>query len=443
MGNARTRWNTRRLNIATSERGLVVRVFKLPRDTLSTLDRSMRGRFSDALVEIARLGGDPELHAERPQSPDGIWALVVTGARVRIRFEVTDIIAVGVVVRVHIVDYADELKASFAEQIRNREVVEGIGLAFPWAWPLRSGKGRVSRPAAPTRCHRALLKALRRFGGFGQSMSLQHAAQILTAALVSGIDMTRSGILGLGHHSLDPTVPLDRCTRLNVVKAVTTLGALEISRRAVKVIGSDEAPLHVLQAAATGPAWIATSQALEQDRCEIAVDRSEIRTCSWACGGSATIGGAARPASVEGREMTAPNPGIEARLHLVRANRSSVYTMLCRAVGGDLPVGDAVVVVADSTDPVGRELSEAAAEKAGLNVDDQSAQVRERGEIPTAIIVIPRAAAKMIFGASHPSIAAGLDRQPPPGSARVVSVAAGAAMLVHVDVRPTAPIAQG
>ncbi len=29
----------------------------------------------------------------------------------------------------------------------------------------------------------------------------------------------------------------------------------------------------------------------------------------------------------------------------------------------------------------------------------------------------------------------------PPDSVRVVSIAAGAAMLVHVDVRPTAPIA--
>lgn len=139
--------------------------------------------------------------------------------------------------------------------------------------------------------------------------------------------------------------------------------------------------------------------------------------------------------------MIAPNSGEEARLYLVRANRSAIYVMLCRAVSGGLPVCDALVVVADTSDDVGRELADAAASKAGLHADDEAAQGQERGEIPTAIIVISIADAKRLFASSHPNVARGLDRQPPHGCTRVVSVSAGGAMLVHCDIRPTSPIA--
>lgn len=58
--------------------------------------------------------------------------------------------------------------------------------------------------------------------------------------------------------------------------------------------------------------------------------------------------------------MTAPNPGIEKRLHLVKAKRSAIYVMLSRFAAGGRSVADAVVVVADTSDPVGLELAEAA-----------------------------------------------------------------------------------
>jgi hypothetical protein len=139
--------------------------------------------------------------------------------------------------------------------------------------------------------------------------------------------------------------------------------------------------------------------------------------------------------------MKPPNPDTEARLHLVKANRAAIYVMVCRAVGGGLSVGDAVVIVADTSDPVGLELADAAAVKAGLYVHNEASRVQEHGEIPTAIIAVPLEAAKSIFSESHPSIASGLVRPVPTGCVRVVSIAAGAAMLVHTDVRPTAPIA--
>ena len=139
--------------------------------------------------------------------------------------------------------------------------------------------------------------------------------------------------------------------------------------------------------------------------------------------------------------MDPPNPGTEARLHLVKANRAAIYVTLCRAVSGGLAVGDAVVVVADTSDPVGLELADAAATKAGLNVQAEASRVQELGEIPTAIFAVPLEAAKAIFSESHPSVASGLVRPVPSGCVRVVAIAAGAAMLVHTDVRATAPIA--
>src|ERR1700690_3383932 len=138
--------------------------------------------------------------------------------------------------------------------------------------------------------------------------------------------------------------------------------------------------------------------------------------------------------------MNPTNPGTQARLQLLKANRHAIYVMLCRAVSGGLAVGDAVVVVADTSDPVGLELAHAAA-KAGLNVQDEAGRVQERGEIPTAIIAVPLEAALRIFSESHLSVANGLVKPVPSGCVRVVSIAAGAAMLVHTDVRPSAPIA--
>lgn len=140
--------------------------------------------------------------------------------------------------------------------------------------------------------------------------------------------------------------------------------------------------------------------------------------------------------------MTQTNPGVEARLHLIKANRSAIYVMLCRAATGGHPVSNAVVVVADTSDTVGFELAETASERAGMNIHKESSQVHQEGQIPTAIILLPLADARTLFNISHPSVANGLDRQPPPGCVRVVSIAAGAAMLVHSDVRATTSIAE-
>lgn len=132
--------------------------------------------------------------------------------------------------------------------------------------------------------------------------------------------------------------------------------------------------------------------------------------------------------------MTAKNPGAEARLHLLNANRDAVSVMVARAVVGGLDRCDAVVVVVDQRDPVGAQLASAAAEKAGLDAGTEAERVKDRGEVPTAIIVVPLAAARVLFRESHPDVAGGLARCLQPVRVRVVVVAEGAAMLVHADV---------
>jgi len=158
--------------------------------------------------------------------------------------------------------------------------------------------------------------------------------------------------------------------------------------------------------------------------------------------GLATLVRAVKTIICEGEEVTQPNPGVEARLHLVKVNRSAIYLMLCRFATGGQPVGDAVVVVADTSDALGLELAAAAREKAGMNSHEESSQVLQEGQIPTAMIVLTLDDAKALLRTSHPSVAAGLDHRPPQGCVRVVSIAAGAAMLVHADVRATTSIAE-
>jgi len=132
--------------------------------------------------------------------------------------------------------------------------------------------------------------------------------------------------------------------------------------------------------------------------------------------------------------MTAQNPGAQARLHLLDANRDAIALMLTRAAAGGLAPEGAVVLVLDQRDAVGRDLARAAAEKAGIVADAEAERVQRRGQIPTAIIVVPLAAARVLFSESHPEVERGLARFPAPRQLRVVVIAEGSAMLVHAEV---------
>lgn len=141
------------------------------------------------------------------------------------------------------------------------------------------------------------------------------------------------------------------------------------------------------------------------------------------------------------KAMRTSKPGAQARLHLLDANRDAIAVMLARSTAGGVAPEGAVVILADQRDAVGRELARAAAEKAGLDADDEAERVQGRGEVPTAIIVAPLAAARMLFSESHPEVEGGLARPPGPRKVRVVVIAEGSAMLVHAAVSPARGLA--
>ncbi len=140
--------------------------------------------------------------------------------------------------------------------------------------------------------------------------------------------------------------------------------------------------------------------------------------------------------------MTSANPGIQARQHLLNANRDAVSVMLGRAAAGGLDVSDAVVIVVDQRDHVGVELAQAAAERGGLDASSEAERVQSRGEIPTGIIVVPLAGARILFAEGHPEVARGLARRPAASQVRVVVISEDAAMLItrrcHFELEPGA-----
>lgn len=139
--------------------------------------------------------------------------------------------------------------------------------------------------------------------------------------------------------------------------------------------------------------------------------------------------------------MRTSKPGAQARLHLLDANRDAIAVMLARATAGGLARVGAVVIVADQRDAFGRELASAAAEKAGLDADDETERIGGGGRIPTAIIVVPLAGARVLFSESHPEIERGLGRFPGPQQVRVIMIAEGSAMLAHAEVSPARGLA--
>lgn len=141
--------------------------------------------------------------------------------------------------------------------------------------------------------------------------------------------------------------------------------------------------------------------------------------------------------------MNSSTAAVHARLQLVSANRAAIYGVLCQAASSGHAIVDAVVVVADTTELLGREIARAAAVLPGAISDAQLRQTEDLTEDSPAIIVVKIATAKTLLARNYKSVADGLDRQPAANCARVIVIAQGAPMLVHTDVRPVAPIAQG
>ena len=133
--------------------------------------------------------------------------------------------------------------------------------------------------------------------------------------------------------------------------------------------------------------------------------------------------------------MTVASSATAERLHLAEANLDLIGVVLGKAVdAGALPEESAVLLL-DTRDHVARELAAAIIEREGkLDLDQEEARVLGKGQIPTAISVLPLRLAEMLFAVGHSGVSSGLRRVPPPGRVRVVVVGAGGVTLMHLPV---------
>jgi hypothetical protein len=132
--------------------------------------------------------------------------------------------------------------------------------------------------------------------------------------------------------------------------------------------------------------------------------------------------------------MPVPGPASE-RLHLAEANLDLLAVSLAKAVEAGADRDEVVALLLDTRDHLARELAAAIVERqGGLDLDQEEARVLGRGQIPTAIAVLPLRLVELLFAETHPAVSSGVRRAPPQGRLRVVVVAAGGATLLHLPV---------
>jgi hypothetical protein len=134
---------------------------------------------------------------------------------------------------------------------------------------------------------------------------------------------------------------------------------------------------------------------------------------------------------------------LDARVHLLRGNRSAVILMLAKSRQEGLDVESVAAIVADTRDTVGGPLARALIERSpGLNADADGAKAEAKDEIPTLVAVVPLKLAVALFGESHPAVSDGLRQPLRPGGLHVVIVASGGATLFQVKAEPGPPPAR-
>jgi hypothetical protein len=101
--------------------------------------------------------------------------------------------------------------------------------------------------------------------------------------------------------------------------------------------------------------------------------------------------------------------GLDARLYLLRMNRSAVMVMLAKALRTGLDVEGVAAIVADTRDTVGGPMARAMAERsAELDPDAEAGRAAAKNEIPTLVAVVPLKLAVTLFAYSHRTVSDGL-----------------------------------
>ena len=128
---------------------------------------------------------------------------------------------------------------------------------------------------------------------------------------------------------------------------------------------------------------------------------------------------------------------LDARVYLLRKNRSAIMVMLGKTPRKGLDVESVAAIVTDTRDTVGGPLARAMAERSpGLDADAERARAEAKDEIPTLVAIVPLKLAVALFAHSHPAVSHGLRQPLMSGGLHVVVVASGGATLFQVKAEP-------
>lgn len=133
---------------------------------------------------------------------------------------------------------------------------------------------------------------------------------------------------------------------------------------------------------------------------------------------------------------------LEARVHLAAANADLLAVVVAKAADRGVGRDTLCLLVLDTRDPVAHELTEALLERSeSFDLQAVETHIEARKMIPTAIAALgDLKLARALLDASHPLVAASLDRAPRPGTVRVVAIGDGGASLLHLPIKPTKPV---
>lgn len=129
------------------------------------------------------------------------------------------------------------------------------------------------------------------------------------------------------------------------------------------------------------------------------------------------------------------------RLSFWEHNREAAMMALS---GMDATAEDLMVVVVDMRDKVGKPLVDALAQIKGVSSRAHFEKIEKKGEIPTAIMVLPVEAVARIVAAPNPNVSAALKTGAiMPGMIWVAIIAEGGTMLMQVANEPIQASGQG
>jgi len=95
---------------------------------------------------------------------------------------------------------------------------------------------------------------------------------------------------------------------------------------------------------------------------------------------------------------------------------------------------DIMIVLADMRDPVASPLVKAVAQATKQDTENHIRKVEGKGEIPTAILILPAEIVRMVVADSNPMCAEALQSQPPEGMVWICVIAYSGTMVFQAPI---------